>query len=516
MKTFLTFNQMLVRIMVVLVLIPIALIALDSIFMTAAINEVAGEITEYTQDMVFEHVISILVVLFLLAVFQKTIKKLKPERLLILLAAFVFVFGLSVVFTARVIPGADAMSVYSEANRFLQGNYDGFLSGGYLYSFTNQIGLLSYFQIFVMFAGENAYLAMQVVNVLWIMLAYFCLYRITQTVFRKKAVNNITILLMLLCFQILLFAVYAYGIIPAFGLGLLAICLEVQYFKTRKLYYALFSIVAIAISIFWRMNNLIWLIAMALFYVLDAIAIKKFTPILVAVLLIVVNGLAGMGLHAAYASVIGQPINPGIPKTAWVAMGLQESPLAPGWFNGYAPTVYSESGNDVEKTQQVVREDIAKSLGYFVEHPVYAAKFFYQKISSTWNNPTYQSFYATMAYNHQANSARETTFSNSLFYGGGGTFLRGFMNIYQTLIFAGAALFLILRFKRIKREQMLLAAVFLGTFLFHLFWETKAQYVVTAFALLIPYAAYGWVEASGRLRTWYCDRKCKRQESETT
>ena len=47
---------------------------------------------------------------------------------------------------------------------------------------------------------------------------------------------------------------------------------------------------------------------------------------------------------------------------------------------------------------------------------------------------------------------------------------------------------------------VLLAIIFLGGFLFHLFWEAKGQYALTYFLLLFPYAAAGWIGAAKKVR----------------
>ena len=50
----------------------------------------------------------------------------------------------------------------------------------------------------------------------------------------KTEVTNAAVILMLLCFEILLYVVFVYGNVPAFGLGLLAVLLQVKYFKSRN------------------------------------------------------------------------------------------------------------------------------------------------------------------------------------------------------------------------------------------------------------------------------------------
>ena len=59
-------------------------------------------------------------------------------------------------------------------------------------------------------------------------------------------------------------------------------------------------------------------------------------------------------------------------------------------------------------------------------------------------------------------------------------------------IFAGIGMLKI--FKQGKIEHILLPMIFLGGFVFHTFWETKAIYVLQYYYLLLPYAAFGIVQ----------------------
>ena len=45
-------------------------------------------------------------------------------------------------------------------------------------------------------------------------------------------------------------------------------------------------------------------------------------------------------------------------------------------------------------------------------------------------------------------------------------------------------------------HRLLLPMIFIGGFIFHLFWEAKGQYTITYFVLLIPYCAKGLMDMS--------------------
>ena len=50
-----------------------------------------------------------------------------------------------------------------------------------------------------------------------------------------------------------------------------------------------------------------------------------------------------------------------------------------------------------------------------------------------------------------------------------------------------------------KLHRLLLPTIFIGGFLFHLFWEAKSQYTITYFVLLIPYCAKGLMDMTNEM-----------------
>lgn len=184
----------------------------------------------------------------------------------------------------------------------------------------------------------------------------------------------------------------------------------------------------------------------------------------------------------------GMETGKGVPKAAFVAMGLQEGPYAPGWYNFYNLSVFMESGYDTDAAAQIAREDIGRSLREFGSDPGRAVQFFYKKTASMWNNPTYQSFWVVTT---RTNELGTQPLLQSVFEGRIKDALTSYMNLYQSLVFTGAFCGVALRLRKIQRGQLMFATIFIGMFLFHLVWEAKSQYAVTYFVFLIPYAAAG-------------------------
>ena len=69
------------------------------------------------------------------------------------------------------------------------GNFRGFEKGRYMYSNPHQSGLLLYEYILGFIFGSKNYLALQVVNILALLGAFYCIYKITRILFKEKKIS---------------------------------------------------------------------------------------------------------------------------------------------------------------------------------------------------------------------------------------------------------------------------------------------------------------------------------------
>ena len=66
-----------------------------------------------------------------------------------------------------------------------------------------------------------------------------------------------------------------------------------------------------------------------------------------------------------------------------------------------------------------------------------------------------------------------------------------FFNIYQIIIFIFAGIGIFKNAKSLDLKKVILPIIFMGGFLFHILWETKAEYVIQYYFILLPFTAYG-------------------------
>lgn len=176
-------------------------------------------------------------------------------------------------------------------------------------------------------------------------------------------------------------------------------------------------------------------------------------------------------------------------------MGLQdnENGRGPGCYNGY--NLWSFNGNDydTEKTRAEAREDIRETLEEFSREPDEAVRFLLRKIAGQWNNPDGEVFNGTEIKEGDLAAGIKAVYNEKNI-----VLIRICMNSLQTWILAGALCYLL--FHREKTEYgWIFLLIFLGGFLFHLFWEAAGRYAIPYYVMLIPYAYMGMVSVEERI-----------------
>ena len=126
-------------------------------------------------------------------------------------------------------------------------------------------------------------------------------------------------------------------------------------------------------------------------------------------------------------------------------------------------------------------------------------KFFYEKVISTWTEPTFQSIWTG-----PQTARQQYTFTpllQSLYKGKDGYkryYIYSIIILFSLYLFSSLSLIAHSFKKDFSHSAMGLysAIFFLGGFFFHLLWETKSQYIYIYVLLLIPSAAQSLVDLS--------------------
>ena len=450
----------------------------------------------FENDNVIFNILALIALFALLLVLNWLLKRFSLKTLTIILVAYVTVIGCAWVCAVKSVPAADSGSISGAAGDFASGNYSVLQkSDSYFRYFPFQLGFTFICEIIYRIFGTDNYVAVGIINVLFLDAAYLALIKFSGLIFENKTVVRMTVFLLATCLQPVLFCTYIYGNIIGFALSMWAVVFLTRYLKERRLRCLIFAAGLIAVAILAKPNYYIVLAAMCIMLLIDCI--KPFKLINIIAVLCTVALSVGLGkiVIAGYETKSDASLGGGVPQVLWAAMGIQEGTMAPGWYNHYTITTFKKSSYDGDVASSIAWTNIDERMAYFSSNPSYALSFFSEKILSEWNEPSYESIWVSRTKEHLSpvSSSVQGIYSSSL--------LLFCFNAFQMLIFTG---FLIALLKDIKKRDIIfttLPLIILGGFFYHLIFEAKSQYILVYFVMLIPYAAYGLDFAAKKAKT---------------
>jgi hypothetical protein len=420
------------------------------------------------------------------------------ERLRLALLGIVLVAACVWVISCSVVPAADQIGVFSTAAASLDGDWSSFASGGYMEKYPNQIGLFWAFRLFALLFGKTNYMSFQLFNVVGFVLGVLMLSQLTGLMGGSRMCELMTIITCALFFPLLQYCTFVYGNVWGFALAVSAMRFEILYLRQGKMADLLWAGLLVTLAAVVKGNFLVFLIAMfghAVLSLLHVSSRRVATTCCVLLVAYVVQGT--LPLWAARAA-SGEPLDQGCSSWGWIAMGAQEGPLAPGWWNHYNEDAYAEVGYDKEAHSQVARDRLAQSMEYFGQHKREFLRFLSRKTASQWNNPTFQGLWIEQ----RASTSGERGIIAAKALGTRGTlFVSDYLNMLQFAMLVGVIAWAVLCQWQgdVFGHSCLLALAFLGGFVCHLLWEAKCQYTLPYFQLLIPFAVLGYSRLLGVL-----------------
>ena len=424
------------------------------------------------------------------------------------------VLAASYVGMTQLYPGSDPAKVYGIAMQWRQGDFSSFEEEAYLFCYPFQAGIVLFFYLLSFLFGEGNFVGIQLVNVLFLAVIYGLLVKLsglfgvtagegTEGFGKKRKGLQVAVYLGLLAWVPLSFYVtYLYGILPGMALSLGAAYFAQRYLAVRRYSYIAAASLCMGLATVIKMNCLIYLIAIACFLVYDAISCfflseeKRWKEGTVSLIFIICMGLSvalcTQVSNAIVERIAGQELPEGEVMLSWVVMGMQEAPLGPGGYNGYISNVYTACHYDTELTTQTSLEDLQKIMTRMSENPLdEGLPFLARKTAFQWNDPTFICLDRTRG---RKSLTQIPGWLESVIDGKGGVRLSVLLNYMQTEVCLGMLLYLFLRWRKGNLYELMGAVIFLGGYLFHLFWESSASYTIPYFVLLIPYAVCGMAE----------------------
>ena len=371
----------------VIFLLLTGILFIYSIFTSTVVQK--NEHTNYVQDKFIINIISIIMVCAVLTFFK--IKKIKMNKKLVIIIGIIWII-LCIVWVSitKFYPKADQRWVLRCAEQIRNGNFESLEKGGYLYIYPHQYGIVLFYCLIGLAFNYNTYLAAQYINIIALTIAFYSIYKTIDILIKKSEISKYTILSLIAFLPISMYITFIYGNLLGIACSCLAMLFQVKYFENEKIRYIFFTAFFASVAYLFKSNYLITVIAIILLFVAEMINKRKIKYLIPVVTICAFYFLGSFITGFAMKQITGIDRNKGVPTINWVAMGMQEGKMAPGWYNSFNKKTYEENNYDTDATEKVAKEEINKSLNEFKNDPQKAIEFYSKKTESQWNNPTFQ------------------------------------------------------------------------------------------------------------------------------
>ena len=443
------------------------------------------ELTRITNNS-FLFIIMAVIVGFIVIAMKKVLQHVSPKILFIIGAIIWLVIGVIYYLQGpnEVFGCWDQAQCFNIAKELANGNYDS-LKDYYLIKYPFQIGLVFFERLFLFFS-DSIYV-LYFINIIIMILINFFQVKITRLLFdASDVVVNYVILFSFMFLPLLFYITYVYGNWPGLLFAVIAVYYGLRYLKdSRKYKYSwIVMVVFIGLANLIKTNYIITAIALLIVFGLQGLKNLDYKKILIGLSIFVGIFLANASVKNYYEMRMDSSFSQGIPKVAWITMGMQDNTENPnyeaGWFNFYTEDLYADTHENTQKTEKIARKDLVKQVKYYFNHPAEGYSFLRDKLLTTWTNPSYDVFYSTpirekylKRYDKDPNLYGFMTMMNML-------------NLY-IVVFAG--LYIVFNFRKLNRYAIYAILYLIGGFMFHFFWETKSQYIIQYMYMLMPLSA---------------------------
>lgn len=449
-------------------------------------------------------VILLAVATIVISVFlRRILQKVTPKYLFCCCICITLILGLWLVFFADSRINDDPFMVNNYLQYFLSGDFHGIQKGYYFSYAPGNLGLLTYEIPFYLINKSTRLLFFM--NLVWVLLSEYSMWKIMEEQFpENKMIQNYLIILQTAFLPMLFHIMRVYGQIPGAGFISLALLVCVRlYRKKSKLgvwLSGIFAVLLLGLACMVRANYSI--AAIAILIVGFLLMLKKRQIGVFALSVAMFIGAIGipMAERQAYRVLGNENFDAGAPFSAYLCMGMSPHPVYPekdGWFSGYNWDTYAAEGFDNARADQVARRDLAKLLERYKEEPSLFLGVLEHKIITTWSDPTYESISIGPA--EYTNGKNNKTLLLDSLYGGDYAYI-GYELFMRVVVYAIYLCWLIggliLLFTKEDKTGNIFDCFsfgilfFLGTIIFHLFWETMASYVYVSVFWMLPFAAW--------------------------
>lgn len=151
-------------------------------------------------------------------------------------------------------------------------------------------------------------------------------------------------LLLVLCVHPVCYTTFLYGNLPGLCLSLWALDCLLRWLTGGRRRWIVPALTLMALAVVLKPNYLIFALAAALVTALYALGSRRLGALLVCAGLLAAPWRPDRLARLALEKRTGFPLGAGAPQTTWLAMGMQEGPLAPGLVQPLFPDAHGARG----------------------------------------------------------------------------------------------------------------------------------------------------------------------------
>ena len=450
----------------------------------------------FLKDYAFLLLSGLVTLVLLLAFLWKKIKlqiwdKLLSNKVLGIITCFWFIWLIVWIFVTIAEPSYDQMEVLKAAYGLAHGDYSQWNYGVYMYLNVHQNGIALWYALFYLLFPSHTVLAIEIFNLTCWFGTICGISKLAFRYFESARISRVVYLGMLFFFPAWGYVTYVYGTVPSLFLCVWAMNMEKEYEESGNLKYGFYTAILLFLAVMWKQNSLVFVIGIGILFILDAIRTKHMKSVVALLFVIAFVYLECVSIPFVIRQITGTETNHSIPALGFVAMGLNESSMAPGWFNEFTTKVGRANCYIKENMNQASLLEIKNRMQVFRDNPEYGVRFFARKLCAMWNSPDFQAPSIVSLRNYHA------TFDywvKDILYNGGimNTILFLIADVFQSIYTCGIVLYLIFERKKLDLEKMAPMIILIGGFAFHIFWEAKTEYAFPYYILLFPYAVKGY------------------------
>lgn len=408
--------------------------------------------------------------------------------------------ALCFVLAVGLLPRADSALVIDAAKRFAAGDFSP-LEGEYFSRVSYQLGIcLPLEGLARLLPGLDLNLLMQALNCVISAALMALLCGLAGEMMGDARTSGAAALLYLAFVPMLLFNMFVYGVLPMLLLCVLAMRCFARCAKTGERRFGVLYALLIGAAAALKPNAMIVMLALLICAAVHALQRKDGFLLLCAALSAALCFALPAGVVRLYELRAGVTLAPDTGMLLRLAMGMQDSVIAAGWYNGVIEEYWPLSVTP-EMEKAAALEMLAARLREFAADPAGAWAFFKEKCLTQWAEPSYDILWYGAAC---GKGGRFNGLAHAIFRDGSGVraLLAGYMNIFQQAAYVLALIGTcgMIREKRTEAVQLMLPVTVLGGFLYHMLFEAKSQYIYPYMLLLLPLAARGLTMVGAGIR----------------